>query len=440
MARGYLSALQQMTLAKNWLFRRLVPLVWAVARLWRWLLRGTTFIAVTGSVGKTTCKDLLAAALATRYRTTKSRGTANSGALVALGILRTMPWHRFAVLEAGTGHTGQMRETARRIRPDIAVVLGVARAHMDKFGSLDAVAADKAELVRALAPGGLAVLAGDDPRVAAMAAAHLGRTLFFGSAAGSRLSPSQVTARFPARLSLRVSDGESSLMVHTRLVGTQWVPSVLAALLVARECGVPLAEAAAAIAETEPMVARLKPVLLPSGAVLLRDDYNSSIDTLRLALGVVRDAACRRRVLMLSDYADLQQSFRGRFRLLPSLVAGAVDDVVLVGEHAEYGRRRLLEAAFPADHITVAIGVEAAATYLRSRTGPGDLVLLRGRATDHLARAAILQFGPITCRRTVCTWTTICDECPLLGASRAVLAAAHAPWREPTDEDRPVVG
>ena len=420
--------------AKDLLFRFLVPLVWAAAWVWRRALRGTVFIAVTGSVGKTTCKDLLAAALATRFRVVKSRGTANSQALIARSLLAARPWHRFAVIEVATGFTGQMRPAARRLRPDIAVVLAIARTHIDKFGSLDAIAADKAELVAALAPGGLAVLNGDDPRVAVMGKDRPLRTVFFGSAPGSQLAASEVTARFPARLSLRASDGQSTVVVRTRLVGTQWTPSVLAALLVARECGVPLADAAAAFTSEEPMVARLKPVLLPSGAVLLRDEYNSSIDSLRVALAVLREASAGRRVLVISDYSDLQESYRGRFRLLPSLVAGAVDDVVLVGEHAEYGRRRLLEAGFPAERIAVAQGLEATAELLRAHTGPGDLVLLRGRATDHISRAAIVQFGSIRCWKPRCTWTTICDECPVLGASRDVLRAAHAPWRASADD------
>src|SRR5262249_11178223 len=140
------------------------PLSAALVFAWRRLMVRTTVIAITGSVGKTTAKECLAAALG-GDQVVKTFQNQNDRFGLPKTIRAMRPWHRFAVIELGTQGPGEMRRLARLAKPDIAVVLCVARTHTDKFKDLDATAAEKAELVRALSPRGIAVLNADHSRV-----------------------------------------------------------------------------------------------------------------------------------------------------------------------------------------------------------------------------------------------------------------------------------
>ncbi|WP_143576739.1 UDP-N-acetylmuramoyl-tripeptide--D-alanyl-D-alanine ligase, partial [Streptomyces acidiscabies] len=143
---------------------------------------GLTVIGVTGSQGKTTTKDLLAAVLSSTAPTTATTGSLNNELGVPLTMLRAGAATRFLVLEMGARHLGDIADLTRLVAPDIAVVLNVGQAHLGEFGSRRAIAETKGELVRGLAPGGTAVLNADDPRVAAMRALTDGPVLTFGRA------------------------------------------------------------------------------------------------------------------------------------------------------------------------------------------------------------------------------------------------------------------
>ncbi len=226
-----------------------VTLLYVAAWIWRRLLFRTTFIAITGSFGKTTAKECLAAALASRHPTAKTRFNQNDYSGVPLSVLRVRPWHRFAVIETAGNQPAIARRSGWLLRPDIMIVLKVGRAHMKDLGTLEGVAASKARLVRAMGPGGIALLNADDPLVADMASGLRQRVVWFGCSNDAEYQASDVRSTWPQRLSLQISHVGVQIPVHTRLVGRHWVNSVLAALAAADLCGVPLAEAATAIAQ-----------------------------------------------------------------------------------------------------------------------------------------------------------------------------------------------
>lgn len=237
--------------------------LYAVAYVWRRILWRTTFIGITGSVGKTTAKECLAAILSSRFPTAKTRNNENETIGLPKTLFRVRPWHRFAVLEVAADGRGLMRRSARLVRPEVAVVLTVARTHTAQFKSLERTAADKARLPAALTPGGTAVLNQDDPRVADMTVPAGAQVVRFGSSASSEVSAELVSSNWPERLSLRVRAGNESCRVETRLVGTHWTPTVLGAL------------AADAIGRVEPSPGRMQPATLPVGATMIRDEYNA---------------------------------------------------------------------------------------------------------------------------------------------------------------------
>jgi len=385
------------------------------AWLWRRLLFRTTFVAVTGSLGKTTAKEMLAAALSSRAPTFKSVGNQNSGVMIPLNVLRVRPWSRYAVIEVGVGRPGAMLRAARLLKPNVAVILRVARTHTKGFKNLEECAAEKAVLLEWLAPGGVAVLNGDDPRVAAMRVPAHARRWLFGSSDAFDVRISQAECRWPDRLRFRVSSGAETCVVQTRQLGRHWVSSLAAALAAARSLGVSLRDAAGPLSRVPPYPARMEPVALPGGAVVIRDDYNGAIDTLEAALRFLSEARATRRVLVISDVTDSGQNRRVRLDSLAAAVAPWLDLLVLIGADHRYECRRLARSGMAPERIVGCQDLHEAVAYLRAQLKAGDLALVKGRVSHHLARILFALTGTIACWKVPCPKTMLCDGCWELG-------------------------
>jgi UDP-N-acetylmuramoyl-tripeptide--D-alanyl-D-alanine ligase len=416
-------------------------LYWA-AVLWRRALIRTTFIAVTGTHAKTTTKEMLAAMLGSQGATFKGSGNENSGLPLTLNVLRVRPWHRFAVIEIGVGAPGEMRRLARLVRPDVAVVLSVLRTHTKAFGDQETHAREKAVLLEELRPGGVAVLNADDPRVAAMADLVRGTVVRSGTSATFDVWVESVAARWPGRLEFDVrTKGGEMCHVRTRLVGAHWCTSAAAALAATRSLGVPLHEAAAALATVEPFLSRMQPTLLPVGAVVLRDEYDGSIDAFEAGLTVLAEAHADRRVAVISDVSDYGSTMRRkRVYNIGKEIARVAEIVVFVGGAARYGKHGALASGLAPENVHAFKELREAADFLRGTLRRGDLVLLKGRVSDHLARLFFAQLGTVRCWISRCDKICLCDACPELGIApedreRTTTAPVEPP--EPADSGPP---
>jgi UDP-N-acetylmuramoyl-tripeptide--D-alanyl-D-alanine ligase len=393
--------------------------LYVLASVWRRALFRTTFIAVTGSLGKTTAKECIAGILQTRFRTAKTLYNENGPSGVSRTVLRVKPWHRFAVVEVGTDRPGMIAWSTRLIRPRIAVVLTVARTHTRSFLTLEETAAEKARILEALPPDGLAILNFEDPRVRQMATGCCCRVKSFGRSPRDDLRVTEVSAQWPGRLMLQVCTASETQWIKTNFVGEQWVNSVLAALLTAHSCGIDLAAAAPALERVEPFMARMQPVQLPSGAIMLRDEYNGSADTWGPALAVLKAATVGRRILVASGISDTGQRISVHVRELGQAAAGAADLAVFIGEHAQRAARAAVRAGMAPGAVVGFADLQRGAAYLKSELRRGDLVLSKGRTTDHLERVFFAQVGAVRCRRATCSKTIVCDLCPeLTGSSK----------------------
>lgn len=388
-----------------------------LALLWRRMLTRTTVIGITGSVGKTTCKECLAAILGARfpiaYSDTKSPPF-RLPPILAL-ILRTARRHRFLVAEIGVLKPGDMWRSARVLRPDVAVVLSVRWQHSAAFDTLDDIAAEKANLLRAVHPGGLAILNIDDPRVAAMADPARFRVATFGTTPAADLWATGIASPWPKRLEFHVHSAHETHKVETRLVGTHWVPSVLAAFSVALHCGVRLEDAIESVRHVEPFPARLDPRPLPNGAILLRDEYNGAMDTLLRALTVLEQATAGRRVAVIGNTTDAREKGADLAARIGRDVARVSDMAVFIGEHARVSAQAAVEAGMNASHAHALRDPDEAPPLLARELRAGDLVLLRGRFTDHLSRLYFAQLGSVSCWKRNCELPRTCDQCPELG-------------------------
>lgn len=388
------------------------------AFVWRRLLVRTTVIAVTGSVGKTTTKELLRAILAAHAPTVWSFGNDNLrrfGSLEAT-ILRARPWHRFLVMEAGVERPGDMTAAAHLIKPDVAVVLDVKRCHTNVFKKLENIAAEKSEIVRHLPRNGTAVLNADNAFVADMAGLTRAHTVTYGQAESAGLRLLDARSRWPERLTLRVAQGDNEYEVRTRLVGEHWSGAVLAALATATSCGVPLEAAIATVATVEPFWARMQPISLPnSGATLIRDEWNGSIDTFETAFNAMADATAARKVFVLSDYSDTSTKLRSRASRLGRRAGEIGDLAIFLGDYADRSAEAARSAGLDEDRAHAFFSIDAALDFLRTELRAGDLVLLKGQASHHLSRLYLGLLADIECKTLTCSRQVLCDQCEYLG-------------------------
>lgn len=388
-------------------------ILYVAAFVWRALMFRTTFIAITGSVGKTTSKEALAAILATRDPTIKTEVSWNTLMDLARRILAIRPWHRYAVLEVATDGPGWMKRMAWLARPHIAVILRVAGTHSNRFRTLEDTAAEKAVLLTTIRRGGIAVLNGDDPRVAAMAAKTNRRIVRFGTAPEFDFRAEDIRCDFPDPLRFRICAAGESAECSTPLVGDHWTTSLLAAAAVARLCGVPLEESAAVLSTFQPVQGRLQPIIAPSGAVILRDDENGSAATLDASFEALRRARAERKLVVVNDVSDDPAKQRQRATRLGRRVAQVAQIGVFIGGHAEFAAKGAVSAGMPPANAHAFLSVRDASDFLRGVLRPGDLVLVRGR---YLARIAFAQFGEIDCWVEGCAKNVECDDCSELGS------------------------
>jgi UDP-N-acetylmuramoyl-tripeptide--D-alanyl-D-alanine ligase len=342
----------------------------------------------------------------------------NFKGFLALALLRIRPGQRRGVVEVGISHAGEMAPYARMLRPDVAVVTSVGSEHHRALGGLQAIRAEKSHIVRVLGTAGTAVLNGDDPNVRWMREHTRARVTTFGFDETNDVRASDPVLDWPHGTRFRLHTREGMREVRSRLLGRPGVYAILAAVAVALTEGVALDRAIAALEALEPTPGRLQPVVLASGAVLLRDDFKSPEETILAALDVLAEISATRRIVVLGEVAEQVGSRRDVYRRLGERVALVASRAIFVTEHGRFrdywaGARR---AGFRRDAVLDAgLRARAAVEALRDDLGPGDVVLIKGRVSQRLARVALALMGrDVRCELTSCEAEITCDRCPML--------------------------
>jgi len=180
-----------------------------------------------------------------------------------------------------------------------------------------------------------------------------------------------------------------------------------------------LSDAAEIIADLKPFPARMQPVLLPSGATVIRDEYNGSPDSYRAALEFLESAEANRRVLIAGDYSDSTVKRRRRLARLGRTAARFCDLAIFVGEYSHYSRNAALQAGLDPKRVLNFTYPQDAVSSLKEELREGDLVLLKARSNDHLSRLLFAQVGNVLCWRTSCPERFLCDICWRLGCEES---------------------
>ena len=279
------------------------------ATFWRRSMTGLRVIGITGSVGKTTTKELVASVLARRFATIKSEASYNNEIGVPLTLLHLTSEHERAVLEMGMYDVGEIADLARMGRPHVGVVTIIGPVHLERAGSFERIVAAKTELVEALPPGpeGVAILNYDDQNVRGMADATEARVFFYGLAPQADLWADQIEGLGLDGIRFRLHHGTETLYVKVPLLGRHSVHTALRATAVGLTEGLTWQEIIEGLRGVEPSdQLRLVAVKGPDGATILDDTYNASPASTIAALNLL-DELEGRKIAVLGDMLELGQ-------------------------------------------------------------------------------------------------------------------------------------
>jgi UDP-N-acetylmuramoyl-tripeptide--D-alanyl-D-alanine ligase len=366
----------------------------AFGRLAREVVRrvpGLEVVGITGSSGKTSTKDLLGSVLGTMGPTVAPVGSYNSEVGVPLTVCRVETDTRFLVVEMGARGIGHVAYLARIAPPRIGVVLNVGTAHVGEFGSREAIARAKSELVTSLPSEGLAVLNADDSVVRAMATATRSRVVLVGEAADAEVRATDVSLDAGGRASFTAHSPEGTRAVHLGLVGRHHVGNALAVVAVAMELGMPFESACAALESARASSRwRMEVTEREDGVTIVNDAYNANPDSMRAALTVLgRMGEGRRTWAVLGTMLELgDESAALHAEVGAEVVGRGVDELVVVGDAASAladGATGAVEAADgPASsgrrggtHTRLVADADVAEALLREELRPGDVVLFK---------------------------------------------------------------
>lgn len=336
-------------------------------------------VGVTGSVGKTTTKDLLAQLLSAAGPTVWPEKSFNNEIGLPLTVLRAEPTTRFLVLEMGASGIGHIDYLTAIAPLDVAAVLIVGSAHLGEFGGIEAVARAKAEIVHGLVPGGTAVLNADDERVAAMAVHAPGPVLTFG-AGDADVRAVDVRLDDEGRAGFELyADGRHET-VRLRLVGEHHVHNALAASAVCLALGLDLADVAEGLDDAVPLSPhRMQVTERPDGVTVIDDSYNANPDSMRAALKAlaVRSRG-RRSIAVLGEMLELgPDHVQAHDEIGRLAVRLDISRLVVVGDGARAMHTGALQEGSWGEESRLLPDVEAAEEWLRTELTAGDVVLVK---------------------------------------------------------------
>lgn len=345
-------------------------------------------VGVTGTSGKTTTKEMLAAILARTGPGLKSAGNFNNLVGVPLTLFGLLAEQRWAVIEMGMSARGEIARLAEIAAPQIGIITNVGAGHLEKLGGISGVARAKGELFARLPAGGTAIVNADDSEVRQLPVANGVRRILFGTDPQAQVRASAIGAGEGAvTFVLHLPDGEAP--VRLALPGRHNVHNALAAAAAALALGVALSDIVAGLGEFKPCPGRMELVPLPDGILLLEDSYNANPLSMRAALDALDDlGAGGRRIAVLGDMLELGPTAADLHSEVGALAAGRTDWLFTLGELGREIAAGAARAGLPTERIVAADSVEALLEHLRPLLQPGDRLLVKGSRGMRMERVS----------------------------------------------------
>ena len=348
-----------------------------IAAHWRRLHPGCRVVGITGSVGKTTAKELVAAVLAQRYTTLKNPGNLNNELGLPLTLLNLEPDSERAVLEMAMYDLGEIALLAEIARPAVGVVTNVGPTHLERLGTIERIAQAKAELVQALPSEGVAILNGDDPRVRAMGSlTKAGTVLTYGLGSDVDLRATDAVARGFSGVGFDLHYQGENISAQSSLLGLHSVHTAMAAAAVGIAEGLTWPEILSGLADPDARV-RLKPLSGRNGSTVLDDTYNASPASSLAALGFLQGLSGRK-IAVLGDMLELGSFEEEGHRKVGAAAAEVVSALVTVGSLGRVIGRAASERGMASDAVYTCDDNQTAAAEVKRLLKPGDVVLVKG--------------------------------------------------------------
>ena len=342
---------------------------------------GLDVIGITGSLGKTTTKEVVAGVLASKRQVLKSEGNLNSEIGLPLTILNGLArGHQVAVLEMAMYALGDIRLLAQLARPRIGVVTAVLPVHLERLGTIERIQQAKQELVEELPPAqehGVAVLNADDPRVLAMAAATRARVVRYGVSQDAEVRAEHIASEGLHGVQFDLLCGGRRRHVRLPLLGAHSVHAALAATAVGLEEQLSLSEIAEALHELTPAL-RLLVVDGISGSRIIDDSYNASPESVLAALNLLKELPGKRKIAVLGDMLELGSEEEPGHRRVGTRAAHVVDLLITYGPRSRTTAAAARAAGLRPERVLEASTHDEIREYLAQRLRPDDDVLVKG--------------------------------------------------------------
>ena len=356
-----------------------------LAAWWR-SLYPVPLVGVTGSVGKTSTKELIATVLSRQYHVLRNPGNLNAITGMPLALLGLTPDVQVAVVEMALYDSGDIATMVKIARPRIGVVTNIGVSHVERLGSQAALVANKGDLVAGLPPAGHAILNGDDPNVRGMRARAVAQVVTYGLNDDNDIRAAEVESEGLSGISFRLMlPGERAVRVRLPLLGRHSVHTALAATSVARALGLALPDILAGL-EGEQTQLRLYTVPGPNGAILIDDTYNSSPQSTLAAFNLLEELDAPRRIAVLADMLELGVYEVDGHTRVGQRAAAVVDRLYTFGSRSTVTAEAAIMAGMDKDRVFAFAPdqKEALVQQLRSDLRSGDVVLIKGSRGMHM--------------------------------------------------------
>lgn len=334
-------------------------------------------IGITGSVGKTSTKELVALVLAQKYSVLKNPGNLNNEIGLPLTLLQLTETHQQVVLEMGMYDIGEIATLCRIARPHIGVVTNIGPSHLERLGSMERIAAAKQELVAALDADGVAILNIDDPLVMGMAAQTRARVFTYGLSENADVWADQIHSEGLEGIRFVLHHHHENVHVKVPLLGRHSVHTALRATAIGLVQGMHFSEIVAGLQNREAQL-RLVAVPGPRGSIILDDTYNASPDSTIAALNLLHELTAERKVAVLGYMAELGAYEEEGHRKIGCRAADTVDVLIAVGPQAETVAAEAIACGLAESRVQMMNSTTDALEYLTDVATNGDIILVKG--------------------------------------------------------------
>ncbi len=381
---SYPESLRPLLLDSSDTIRALQKLGHVVRKRW-----ARPLVAITGSTGKTTTKEMIATFLGLRFQVAKSLGNYNNELGLPISLVGLEDNHEVAVMELGMSHTGDIRFLAELAEPNIGVVTNVGPVHLEYFKSIDAIASAKMELVEKLNPEGVLVLNADDDRVCKFGKSYSGKVVTFGISEDADYRASNLQSKTAGSFNFDLKAEGRLVNMNLPFPGIHNVSNALAAIVVARQLDIHIDEISGALSNLSPLAQRSEIINLPKEITLINDCYNSNPLGLESMLRVLGEwPSGGQKILVVGEMLELGPTTPEWHQKLGEMVArmGQVDWLLAVQGEAQGFIQGACRGGFPGSRTHFFDEAEQAGEFLVLLTKPKDIILIKGSRDVHLEK------------------------------------------------------